>query len=90
MAEQPIIPEKQEREILRAVLTPEGHILLTITSSHTPSLSYIFKLLSVEIDKRIIDERMRSMQKEASPILDRDGNLQKRHNIVNFLRGKKN
>ena len=80
-------PEQQDREILRAVVTKEGGIRLTVTGNHIPSLTYIFKLLSVEIDKRIINEQIRNSQSSPSGILT-PGQKGFGHKIMSFVRGR--
>ena len=81
MSEQPIVPEKQDREIIRAVLTKDNKILLTINGNHIPSLCHIHKLLSVEIDKRIIDEQIRSATNSSKLIVP-----DRQHGILNYIR----
>lgn len=83
-------PEKQEsvskeRLILQVTLDDKQNIKLRIESKHTPSLSYIHKLLGVEIDKLIIDEQIRMRAPQGRIITDI-----KKHSIIDFLRRKPN
>lgn len=72
-----------EKLILQVTLDEGQHIKVRINSKHTPSLSYVHKLLGVEIDKLIINEQMTKMASEHRIVTP-----PKRGGIINFLRGK--
>ncbi len=77
--------QPEEREILRAVLTKDGNIKVTVTGNHIPSLAYIHKLLSVEIDKRIINEQIRKATETPAGIIT-PGQRGFGHRIMSFVR----
>lgn len=74
-------PENQEEKLILQAIYKDGHIKLSIQSNHTPSLSYVHKLLGVEIDKLIINEQIRA--NPASRII-----TPPKGGIINFIRGK--
>ena len=80
-------PEKQEeKKIIEVVLTPDKQIAYTIHGSHVPTLTYVLKLLEVEIDKMIIDQRIKNATAQSDSGIIIPG--KKRHNIIDYLRGK--
>ena len=82
-----IKPEKQEqpRLILSAVLMPDKSIKCEISSGHVPTLTYVLKLLEVEVDKMIINQKLQGMKMAPNGII-----IPKKHGVIDFIRGKRN
>jgi hypothetical protein len=79
-------PEKQEpKTILQAWLMPDNTIRLTIYSNHLPMLTYVSKLLEVEIDKKIIDDKIKAQMGGNGGIV-----IPSKHGILDFMRGARN
>ncbi|MCK9370586.1 hypothetical protein M0R04_11810 [Candidatus Dojkabacteria bacterium] len=79
-----IKPENQEDKlILEVKLTADKQIAYQIHGGHVPTLCYVLKLLEIEIDKMIIDNKLRSLQGKPNGII-----IPKKHGIVDFIRGK--
>ena len=79
MNEIPKQPEPQDRIIFIATLTKDNKITYTINSRHIPTLAYIHKLIGVEIDKMIIDDKLRQMGENRIVAPPKGG-------IINFIR----
>lgn len=70
-----------EKVILQVVLR-DNNIYLQINSNHIPSLCFANKLISVEIDKMIINNKIKEQEKNSAIITPSKGG------IINFIRGK--
>lgn len=72
------------QEILRVDLIggPTGKVIPKINSNYIPMLCFAIKLLEVEVQKMIINTQIDNAKQGI--IIP-----QKRHNIIDFLRGKK-
>lgn len=80
-------PEKQEEKmIIEVKLNANKQIEYKIFGSHVPTLCYVIKLLTIEVDKMIINQQIKNMQGQSGGILLPN----KKHNIIDMLRRKNN
>jgi hypothetical protein len=80
-------PEKQEdRKIIEVTLTKDNQIAYKLFGSHVPTLCYVIKLLTIEVDKMIINQQIKNIQGQPGGIILPG----KKHNIIDMLRRKNN
>lgn len=76
------IPE--EKVVVKVALKPDGNISMSIGANiPLQLLSYVHRLIGVEIDKKIIDHKLRQRDNSDSKIV-----LPKKHGIIDFMRGR--
>lgn len=81
-------PENQEDQILiKVTQSAEGQIKMHFASNlPIQTVTYIHRLIGVEIDKKIIDGKIRQSQVNGPGIIIPNNN--KPHKIIDFLRGR--
>ena len=77
------IPE--ETLVLHATVNKEGGIKYSIGNISMSTLCYVYKLIGVEIDKRIIDQKIQASMASKNGII-----IPKKHGIMDFIRRKNN
>lgn len=69
----------ESKMILQAVFTEDKKIKLDINSGHIPTLCLLLKMLDFEINKIMVDERIKKSRSESRVIPSGGG-------IINFIR----
>ena len=86
MNEQPEKQEGGEKLILEAKLMPNGQVAIRVQNFDFSLLSFVIRLLNIELDQRIIKEHIRS-KAESSGCIIKPGN-NGRNGLMKFLRGR--
>ena len=69
----------ENKLIFQAEIDDKNNLVVKVFSKYVPMIAYAQKMLDIEVDKIIIDEKIKSSQ---SPII----HPAKAHGLINFLR----